>query len=108
MKVVPESRNLVSWSLALAAVLAMLSARADTWFQSSNSASKGRGWYSSDSYGLAGIYWTNSKGEVGTGPLVPTDDYWNKDGRVLRAVNDFEGGNLTIGDTNAPNYGCSA
>ena len=106
MKVVPESRSLVSWSLALAAVLAMLSAQADTWYQSSNSASKGRGWYSSDSYGLAGIYWTNSKGEVGTGPLVPTDDYWNKDGRLLRAVNNFEGGNLTIGDTNAPNYSC--
>ena len=73
---------------------------AEIWHLSKNSSGKGKGWQGDD----AGGYWSDSAGNPGSGQLVSSDTYWHKDGLQLRAQNDFAGGDLYVGDTNAPNY----
>lgn len=84
----------------IAAVLFAAVACAETWHLTSNSGGKGKGWSGDD----AGPYWTDSQGNKGSGALIPTDTYWNKDGKSLRAQNAFGGGDLWIGDLDNPNY----
>ena len=86
--------------LTIASLLTVLAAHAETWYLSKNSSNKAKGWSGDD----AGEFWKNSANNPGSGSLNSGDTYWHKDGLMLRGRYDFEGGDLYIGDTNAPNY----
>ena len=86
--------------LTIASLLTVLAAHAETWYLSKNSSTKDKGWSGDD----AGGFWKDSANNPGSGSLNPKDTYWHKDGLLLRGRYNFEGGDLYIGDTNAPNY----
>lgn len=86
--------------MTIVAIVSAAAASAETWYLTKSSGSAGKGWSGDD----AGTYWTDSQGNKGSGALVPTDTYWHKDGKALRAKGAFGGGNLWIGDLDSPDY----
>jgi len=72
---------------------------AETWHLTS-SRTDSKAW----SGDTAGQYWTNSKGEKGSGALKTDDTYYVINGKTLGASSVFGGGNLLIGDPDASDY----
>lgn len=105
MKVVPESRSHVSWSLALAAVLAMLSVRADTWYLNTSMGTSAKTATYLEAMSDAS-YWTSAEGGTNGVGMVTTDTYVVSKGYNLscNSAAPFQGGSLVIGDLASPNY----
>ena len=98
-------RGLTPWTLALTAVLAMLSVRAEepvtvTWYYPKAIASTDP-WKSE----TGAQYWKNlATDQAGSGALNSSDNYWIRGGYRLRGSGSFAGGGLTIGDLDNPDY----